>query len=363
MESTSDQRNHPGPELCCRADQGFVQWLAASGGTLLITTYQANLVALVGSRGGQVKLHTKRFDKPMGAAARGDQLAIASRESVDVLASAPRMAPEYPPGAAEGYDCLFLPRASFLTCSLQVHDVAFGSDDEIWIVNTRFSCLGVLSQRFSFEPRWQPGFIDELTPEDRCHLNGMAVIDGRPKFVTALGATNEAGGWRANKAAGGLLINVESGETVLSGLCMPHSPRWHDGMLWFLNSGRGQLCVLQPGEHQHTVVCQLPGYARGLAFAGMHALVGLSLIREQHTFGGLPIGEDNTKLHCAIAVVDLSTGQLTGMLDFTSGFEEIYEVLFLPAVRHGMLLTSNDDTARLAISAPEFAYWMSPGQS
>ncbi len=359
----NDILNEPAPPLKCQVNEGFVRWLAESGGTLLITTYQANLVALAGWDGRQVTLHTQRFDKPMGAAVRGGELAIVTRDEVVLLADAPRMAPDYPPGAAAGYDSLFLPRASYSTCSLQCHDIAFGRDDEIWIVNTRFSCLATLSRRFSFQPRWQPPFIDELVPEDRCHLNGLAMDGDRPRFVTALGATNTADGWRANKAGGGVLIDVESGEIVVSGLCMPHSPRWHDGMLWLLDSGRGQLCVLQPGEEQPTVVCQLPGYARGLTFVGMHALVGLSLIRERHTFGGMPIGEDNTNLHCAIAVVDLTSGEMAGMLDFTSGFEEIYEVQFLSGVRRGMLLGPEDDAARHAISAPDFGYWMQPKET
>jgi uncharacterized protein (TIGR03032 family) len=183
---------------------------------------------------------------------------------------------------------------------------------------------------------------------------------GQPKFVSALGETNSAEGWRENKAGGGVLIDVATGETVVRDLCMPHSPRWHDGMLWFLDSGRGQLCVLQAGDTKPTVVCTLPGYARGLCFVGMHALVGLSLIRETNTFGGMPIGEGNTQLHCAVAVVDLRTGQMTGILKFTSAFEEIYDVQFLPGAQRCMLLRPDDPHSPHAISAPDFGYWMTP---
>jgi uncharacterized protein (TIGR03032 family) len=306
------------PAVACQANDGFTSWLQQSGGSLVITTYQAGLVGVIGWDGQQVNLLTRHFDKPMGLAVRDNEMALVTRDSVVLLADSPHQAAEYPPGQPAGYDSLYLPRASYYTCPLQIHDVAFGAGDELWIVNTRFSCLATLSRRHSFQPRWQPPFITELVPEDRCHLNGVAMDAGQPKFVSALGETNTAEGWRANKAGGGVLIDVATGETVVRDLCMPHSPRWHDGMLWFLDSGRGQLCVLQPGDTKPTVVCTLPGYARGLCFVGMHALIGLSLIRETNTFGGMPIGEDNAQLHCAVAVVDLTTGQMTGMMKCSS---------------------------------------------
>jgi len=64
-----------------------------------------------------------------------------------------------------------------------------------------------------------------VVPEDRCHLNGLAVVDGQPKYVTALGTTDTPGGWRERKADGGVLLDVESGETLIDNLSMPHSPR------------------------------------------------------------------------------------------------------------------------------------------
>lgn len=350
----------PPPQVACTASDGFVHWLQGSGGSLVITTYQAGLVALVGWDGQQVSMLCRHFDKPMGLATRQHEIAVVTRDSVVLLANSPLQAKEYPPDQPAGYDSLYLPRVTYYTCPLQCHDVAFGDDDELWIVNTRFSCLATLSRRFSFQPRWQPPFIEQLTPEDRCHLNGVAMDNGRPKFVSALGQSNTPEGWRSGRAGGGVIIDVASGETMLRGLCMPHSPRWHDGMLWFLDSGRGQLCVVQPGHSKPTTVCSLPGYTRGLSFVEMNAVIGMSLIRETSTFGGLPIGEDNSRLTCGIAVVDLATGQITGQLNFSSGFEEIYEVQFLPRVRRGMMLGLNNPESQHAIVAPEFGYWIRP---
>src|SRR5207249_2954973 len=107
-----------------------------------------------------------------------------------------------------------------------VHELAYVGD-ALWVVNTRFSCLCTLAPDASFVPRWRPPFVTGLSPEDRCHLNGFGVRDGRVRYATALGETDTAGGWRANKARGGVLMDVPSGEPIARGLSMPHSPRWY----------------------------------------------------------------------------------------------------------------------------------------
>ena len=172
--------------------------------------------------------------------------------------------------------------------------------DDLWMAVTRFLCLARVSYDFNFAGL-APWFVTDLVPEDRCHLNGIAVCDGRPRYVTALGTTDAAGAWREKKATGGVLIDIESNEIVLSGLAMPHSPRWHDGRLWLLNSGAGELLRADPRQGQADVVCQLPGYLRGLCFRGPYALVGLSKIREKHIFGGLPVQASAAK-SCSAAL-------------------------------------------------------------
>jgi uncharacterized protein (TIGR03032 family) len=185
--------------------------------------------------------------------------------------------------------------------------------------------------------------------------------DGRPKYVTALGATDEPGGWRSNKAAGGVLVDVDSGAVALDGLSMPHSPRLYDGKWWLLNSGTGELWTVDPRQGEHTVVCSLPGYLRGLCFVGPYALVGLSQVRERHIFGELPVQQRYDKLLCGVAVVDLRTGNLIGMLEFTAGCQELYDVQFLPGVRQPMILNVQNEAVRQAVAAPDFSYWLRPG--
>jgi uncharacterized protein (TIGR03032 family) len=199
-----------------------------------------------------------------------------------------------------------------------------------------------------------------VVPEDRCHLNGLAMEDGQPRFVTALGATDMVGGWRERKADGGVVIDVPSGEVVLRGLCMPHSPRLHDGSLWVLNSGRGELWRVDRESFRHEVVCSLPGYLRGLCFVGSVALVGLSTIREKHIFGGLPVQQQWPRLRCGVAVVELQTGRQLGLFEFTEGCTELFDVRFLADVCRPMILSAEKEATRQAVTAPEFAYWLRP---
>jgi uncharacterized protein (TIGR03032 family) len=356
--------------ITCSIDDGFQTWLNQAKGSVLITTYQAGKVILVGWNGEQVTLLPRQFPKPMGLAiaadgshpSKADRMALATQQEVLVFANAPALAHDYlptQPGASSQpgqYDALFLPRATYFTGDLLIHDLAFGAEG-LWAVNTRFSCLATLSTEFSFVPRWQPAFISELAPEDRCHLNGMAIVSGRPQYVTALGQTNTPRGWSAGKANGGILIHVETQTIVLKGLCMPHSPRWYQDKLWLLNSGTGELWQVDPFSGQHEVVCTLPGFGRGLAFVGDFALVGLSQIREQHIFGGLPIQSRFDRLLAGVAVVNLKTGKLAGLLEFPTGSQELYDIAFLPNLLQPMLLNPSEDASQ-AITTPEFDYWM-----
>lgn len=343
--------------IACQADRGFQIWLAQSGGSLAISTYQGGKVAMVGWNGQQVTLLLRQFTKPMGLALQGNRLALATKHEVLLFANAQNLSYHYILDQPGRYDTLYLPRTTYFTGDINVHDLAFG-DEGLWLVNSRFSCLATLSDEFTFVPRWQPSFISELAPEDRCHLNGLAMVDGQPKYVTALGESDEVEGWRSQKADGGILLDVETGEILLRGLSMPHSPRWHQGALWFLNSGKGELCRFDPNTRESQVICTLPGFGRGLCFVDNYALMGLSQIRERHIFGGLPLQERFQQLTCGLAVVDCRSGQLVGLFEFTSGVQELYEVQFIPGRTRPNILNPEDSGVRDAFTTPDFAYWL-----
>jgi len=266
----------------------------------------------------------------MGIAVDSRQLTIGTRNQIWFLRNAPDIAPQVEP--AGQHDACFVPRSSHVTGDIGVHELAWVGD-ELWIVNTRFSCLCSLHADYSFVPRWRPPFITALAAEDRCHLNGLAIVNGRPKYASALGETDTAGGWRANKPHGGCLLDIDSGEPIVRGLSMPHSPRVHDGRLWILESGTGQLLQIDPATGHRQTVAALSGFTRGLAFGGPYTFVGLSRIRETSAMDGVPLAERREQLKCGVAAVDLRTGEVIAFLEFQTAVEEIFDVQLLPGLR------------------------------
>ncbi|MGE3806132.1 MAG: TIGR03032 family protein [Gemmataceae bacterium] len=348
-----------GTVITCKSTEEFSSWISTAGGSLIVTTYQAGKVAFLGWNGQQVSLLMRDFQKPMGLAIHEDKIALATRNALWVFANAPALAPsmiEHQPGR---YDALFLPRLLYCTGDLNIHDLAY-ANDELWIVNTRFSCLANPSVDFCFTERWRPPFVTDLVPEDRCHLNGLAVVEGKPRYVTALGTTDVPGAWRDQKATGGIVMDVTSNAIVDTGLSMPHSPRWHQGKLWLLNSGAGELLVTEPERGRSEVVCRLPGYLRGLCFVGNDAVVGLCKIRERHIFGGLPIQERGDQLLCGIAVVDTTAGRPKAIFEFTEGCHEIYDVGFLPGIHRANILNLQRPEVYDAFPTPLYSYWLRP---
>ena len=343
----------------CAASPEFQGWMAQAGGSLMVSTYQAGKVASIGWDGRQVTLLMREFDKPLGLAIQGNRLALATRHEISLFANAPLLAHDYQQDRPGRYDALYLPRTTYHTGDLNTHDLVF-EGDHIVAANTRFSCLSQLSSDFNFVPIWKPPFVSDVVPEDRCHLNGIAVRDGAVKYVTALGTTDTAGSWREKKADGGVLIDIHTNEIVTGGLSMPHSPRWYNDRLWVLNSGTGELLTIDPNDGRSTVACGLPGYLRGLCFVGPYALVGLCKIREKHIFGGLPIQQRHASLRCGVAIVDLRSGMHVGMFEFTAGCEELYDVQFVPGVCRPTILNLDKPAVRQAIVNPTSSYWLRP---
>jgi uncharacterized protein (TIGR03032 family) len=341
----------------------FVDVLRELRASLAITTYQANKLLVARVAGGGLSTLVRTFERPMGLAASDDRLMLGCRDQIWEFRSAPEIAPQVEP--AGQHDACFLPRTSHVTGDIGVHEVAFakpplspggrgvgGEGAILWIVNTRFSCLCTLDPEYSFVPRWRPPFITALVAEDRCHLNGLAVVDGQPKYVTALGETDTPDGWRANKARGGCLMEVTNGELVSRGLSMPHSPRWHDGRLWLLESGTGQLVLVDRMTGQRQAVAELPGFARGLALSGRYAFVGLSKIRPTSAMDGVPLAERRDELKCGVAVVDLRRGHVVAFLEFQSAVEEIFDVQLLRDFRFPEVIGFQKDTIQHTFVTP-----------
>jgi uncharacterized protein (TIGR03032 family) len=304
------------------------------GSSLLISTYQAGKLVAVGVEGGALDLSFHSFEQAMGVAVAPDRIAVGSRSQIWYLRNAPDVAPRLEPKGH--FDACFLARSSHVTGEIHGHEMAWVGR-ELWVVNTLFSCLCTLHEAHSFVPRWRPPFISGLAAEDRCHLNGLAMVGDRPKFVTAMAETDTPRGWRQGKATTGCLIDVSSGETVARGFAMPHSPRVERDRVWLLDSGRGRLVTVDPATGRAETVAELPGYTRGLAFAGPFAFIGLSKIRETSTFGGVPVADRRDELKCGVGVVELESCRLISLLEFKAGVDEIFDVRVMPGYRHPMI--------------------------
>jgi uncharacterized protein (TIGR03032 family) len=300
--------------------------------SVLISTYQTGHLVVLSARDGRLTLVFSQFERAMGIAVKPGTIAVCTRKEVWFLRDAPDIAAKLPhPGQ---HDACFLARTSHFTDDIHAHEAAWvgapAGGSEFWIVNTLFSCLCTLHPQYSFAPRWRPPFISALRPEDRCHLNGLAIVNGQPRYVTALAETDTPSGWRAPKHNAGCLIEVPGGRLLTRGLSLPHSPRVDGDQIFFLHSGKGDLAVADSKTGRVTPVAGVPGVARGLAIHGSYAFVGLSKARP--TLEGVPIVAGRDKLRCGLWVVDLRTGVVAAHLEFSAGVEEIFDVQVLPGI-------------------------------
>jgi uncharacterized protein (TIGR03032 family) len=289
----------------------------------------------------------------MALAVEAERLAVACKHEVVVLANAPGLARRYPK-QPDTYDSLYAPRASYYAGQIDIHGLAWGRDG-LWAVNTTFSCLALLSDRYSFEPRWAPPFVTALAPEDRCHLNGLALHDDAPLYATAMGTADTPQGWRAQLPRGGVVLHVPSGEVMLRDLFMPHSPRLYDGKLYLLFSGTGEIACADPQDGTYEVVNRLDAFVRGMARCGDHLFIGRSRLRKTSLFRDLPIA-DKAK-HCGVTAVHLPTGAIVGWLNYEASVEELFDVQVLPGLLRPGILNTRDEVHRRALTTPDTTYW------
>lgn len=323
--------------------------------SLAVSTYQAGKVLIVSAEGDQLVQLPRSFDTPMGLAYSDGRLAVACKHEVTLLANDPRLGWAYP-RKPNHYDSFFVPRSSHYCGQLNIHDIAFTPSGNLIGVNTLFSCLFRFDDRFSFVPTWQPPFISALAPEDRCHLNGLALVDGAPRYVTALGATDTASGWRPDKVTGGVLLDVTTNETILSGLAVPHSPRVWDGALYVLLSCTGELVRVDVQNRSYDVVTRIPAFLRGLARIGDYAFVGCSMLRKTHTFSDLPLAKEG-KAFCGVIAIHLPTGAIVGEIRYINSCEEIYDVQVLPAMRRPGILGTASPVHHGGLSLSNTTFW------
>ncbi|MBY0499171.1 MAG: TIGR03032 family protein [Nitrosomonas sp.] len=347
---TNETTPAPAPMLEMSTSRQMLSWLAEQKLSIAFTTYQVGKLYFIGLKPDNgLSVFERSFNRCMGLCTTQNGLYMSSLYQVW------RFENVFEAGQQQdGFDRLYVPQMGYTTGDLDIHDMAVDSDGRLVFVNTLFGCVATLSETHSFKPIWQPFFISKLAAEDRCHLNGLAMRDGQPAYVTAVGQCDVADGWREHRASGGIVIDVQRNEVVCGGLSMPHSPRWHNGKLWLLNSGTGDFGYVDFASGRFEPLCFCPGYMRGLSFHGDFALVGLSKPRENKTFSGLALDDHlksrNAEARCGIQVIDLRSGDIVHWLRIEGVVEELYDVVTLPRVRRPMALGFKTDEIRRVLS-------------
>ncbi|MFN9175705.1 MAG: TIGR03032 family protein [Synechocystis sp.] len=332
------------------ASRQFTAWLYEQQVSLVFTTYQAGKIFWLGLEpSGQLSVFERTLERCMGLFASGQSLYVST------LYQLWRFENSLAPGELyQGYDALYVPQMSYITGDLDIHDVVVTREGELVFVNTLFSCLATVSPSHSFAPWWQPPFITKLAAEDRCHLNGLALREGQPRYVSTVSQSDVTDGWRERRRDGGCIIDVVSNEVMASGLSMPHSPRWYQDKLWILNSGTGEFGYVDLEKGRFEPICFCPGYQRGLAFHGNFAIIGLSQSRQTKSLTGLVLddrlAEKGVEGRCGLVVVDLKTGDLVHSVRMEGVVTELYDVATLPKYRRPMGIGFRSDEIRRLIS-------------
>jgi protein O-GlcNAc transferase len=367
-------------KLSIDASRSLVDWLLQQRISLALTTYQSNRLILLGVKPeGRLSSVVRTFDRAMGLYATSERLILTTRHQVWQLVNILN-----PGELHQGHDRLYVPRLCHLTGEIDAHDLVVDDTGRIVFVNTLYSCLATVSDRYNFTPLWQPPFITKLAPEDRCHLNGLALAGGKPRYVTACGQTDIVDGWRDHRHHGGCVIDIHTNQILATGLSMPHSPRVYQDKLWLHNSGTGEFGYLDlsptadiagntypsspdnatpenpqsPLPNPKSKIQNLksfhpltfcPGYLRGLAFHGDYAVVGLSKPRDK-SFTGLALEQRLTEQQvapwCGLMVIDLKTGDVVHWLRIEGLITELYDIQVLPGVQHPSALSLQGEEIR-----------------
>lgn len=349
------------PRFEVTTSRQFVSWLASTGASLAVTTYQSGKILMFGTKpqGGGLAIFERNLERPMGLALSGRRLAVATLNQIITFVDAAedhsgRNGGAGNPAAAEAFDAVFIPQLAHYTGDLDAHDLAFDAAGRIVFVNTLFGCIARVSETHSFTALWKPPFVSRLAAEDRCHLNGLAMRDGAPAYVTAVARTDVTDGWRDHRHNGGIVVDVGSGEVVCGGLSMPHSPRLHGGQLYALNSGAGEFGRVDAAAGRFEPIAFLAGYLRGLAFLGHHAVIGLSEPRDNRTFAGLPLQgrleREGVQPRCGLMVVDLRSGDVVHWLRIEGIVRELYDVAVIAGRLRPSLIGFKSDEIRRVVS-------------
>jgi uncharacterized protein (TIGR03032 family) len=313
---------------------GLAGWLIANRVSLAFTASQAGHLAFVGVfPDGRLSFARQNLTRATGLHYRSGCLRVGAQSQLwrlETVRGGARLPME------GGFDQVLFPRNAHMTGDIGIGDLAVDRLGRTIFVSRRYSCLATLSPTARFRPIWKPSFIPGLMPEDRCRLNGLAMVEGVPKYVTALSQTDKAGGWPSRRHSGGVLVDIEADQVVADNLSMPHSPRVFDGAIWVLESGRGLVVRIDPqtGFKEDIVFC--PGFLRGLSFHNGYAIVTVSKPRDG-AFNRLELDDEiaarDEEARCGILIIDPYSGSIVQWIRLDGHVRELTDVTSLPEIR------------------------------
>jgi len=348
--------------------------LSQLGVSLALTSYQSQRLILVRAKAGKLETKLKAFPRPMGLYADENRITIGTLNQVvdfqksdaalsDVVDGKLDRFEELPTKlqqdddfdddivaerreqvqAIKAADALYVERTTLMTGMINIHDIAWGNDG-LWVVNSIFSCLSKLSAQHSFIACWKPSFISELKPENRCHLNGMALLDGEPRYVTAFSQSDASESWRDREINEGVLIDIKNDRVIKDDIPLPHSPKCHQGKVYYCASGDGEIHVYDPQTDNVDVLCKLPGFTRGMVFIGDLMIVGTSKVREPQNESAekrkIKLKEEESC--CGIWLLNASNGEVITHLEFTGSVSQIYDIAVIPDACMPEIISSSD---------------------
>jgi len=373
----SEESTEPEFDFSSTATDNFAKILKALNISLAVTSYQSARLILVLSDGETIDTNLKAFPRPMGIYADENHITLGTFNQVLEFKRADDILESIKNGSLDNTgnfstkvlekdkekmqelkeqrdeeiaevrkaDALYLPRASLTTGMINIHDIAWG-DEGLWVVNSTFSCPSTLSPDNSFVARWKPKFISKLVPEDRCHLNGMAMLNGKPKYVTTFNMEDSRDSWSEGRIDYGTLIDIDTDEILIEGMIMPHSPKVYKGEVYVCESGLGVVWRYNPITKEKAQVVKLQGFTRGLYFYGGVMFVGLSQVRASEIKTPSPISTMYDETYAGVWMINLEDNTEIGHIKFDGDVDQIYDIAIIPDSTMPELLNVNSSLTR-----------------
>ena len=326
--------------------------------TIAISTYQAGKLVFISAKDeDSLSQLPRNFNKAMGIAEdyENQKIAVACRDEIILFKNSKELA-NYYPKAPNKYDALYMPRVTYHTGAVDIHDLSFGLNGNLYAVNTLFSCIIEIDDNYSFKPIWAPPQIDKITSEDRCHLNGMAMLNGKPKYATAFNNGNTPQSWRDNITSSGVVYDIDLNQIICQGLAMPHTPRIFNNELYVLQSATGELTKINTKDGSYEVIVKIDGFVRGMSLHNDYLFIGISKLRKNSsTFGKLDFAKNANQ--AGIIIVHLPTKSISGKINYLNSLYEIYDVHIIKNKRIPNILNTLTGDHNEGLSLPNSTFW------